>query len=159
MKIHRPILVWDEIARKQQFLNAFCRFSISISISMEQRALIKSLREEGHGSTQIHSKLVEHYGQSTLLAWCQLLGVAVLHGARKRWNWRRSRRPPDFQTRFRIEGTLKTSSNASVRDLAQTTGVALATVLYVLTQVLHLEFRNWRWIRHKLSDDQKRIRV
>jgi hypothetical protein len=33
---------------------------------MEQRILIKSLREEGHGSTQIHSKLVEHFGDKVL---------------------------------------------------------------------------------------------
>jgi hypothetical protein len=30
---------------------------------------------------------------------------------------------------------------------------------YVFTQVLHLEFRNWWWIPHKLSDDQKRTRI
>jgi hypothetical protein len=29
---------------------------------MEQRILIEYLRKEDHGSTQIHSKLVEHYG-------------------------------------------------------------------------------------------------
>jgi hypothetical protein len=33
---------------------------------MEQRVLIKCLREEGHGSTQIHSKLVEHYGDKAV---------------------------------------------------------------------------------------------
>jgi cytochrome c-type biogenesis protein CcmH/NrfF len=36
------------------------------SISMEQRVVIKSLCEEGHGSAQIHSKLVEHYGDMAL---------------------------------------------------------------------------------------------
>jgi hypothetical protein len=33
---------------------------------MEHRVVIKYLREEGHGSTQIHSKLVEYYGDKAL---------------------------------------------------------------------------------------------
>jgi hypothetical protein len=71
----------------------------------------------------------------------------------------RSGRWPDFQTHFRIEGTFEASSNASVRDITQTTGIAPSTVFYVLTQVLHLEFRDCRWIPHKLSGDPKRTRV
>jgi hypothetical protein len=51
-------------------------------------------------------------------------------------------RPPDFETDFRIEGALEASPNASVRDIAQTTGIATSTVFDVLTQVLDLEFRN-----------------
>jgi hypothetical protein len=33
---------------------------------MEQRVAIKYLREESHGPRQIHSKLVEHYGNKAL---------------------------------------------------------------------------------------------
>jgi hypothetical protein len=62
MKIHRPILVWNEWTRRQQFPNVFCH----CSMSMEQRVVIKSLREERHESTQIHSKFVEHYGDKAL---------------------------------------------------------------------------------------------
>jgi hypothetical protein len=74
-------------------------------------------------------------------------------------NSRGSGRLPAFQTHFRIEGALEASPNASVRDIAQTTGIAASMVFNVLTQVLHLEFRNWRWILYKLSEDQKRTRV
>jgi hypothetical protein len=59
-----------------------------------------------------------------------------------RWNGRLS----DFQTHFKIEGALEASSNASVLDIVQTTGIVPSTVFYILTQVLHLEFRNWRWV-------------
>jgi hypothetical protein len=70
-------------------------------------------------------------------------------------DWKHSGRSPDFQTRFRIEGTLEASPNASVRDLVQTKDIAPPTVFYVLTQVIHLEFRNWRWVPDKSSGDQK----
>jgi hypothetical protein len=62
MKLPKPILVWDELARRHQLLNVFQSFSIA----MEQRVLIKYLREDGHGSTQIHSKLIEQYGDKAL---------------------------------------------------------------------------------------------
>jgi hypothetical protein len=52
----------------------------------------------------------------------------------------------DFQTHFKIEGALETSPNASVRDIVQITDIVPSTVFYVLTQVLHLEFCNWRWV-------------
>jgi hypothetical protein len=38
----------------------------TMSISVEQRVLIKSLRSEGHGSTQIYFKLIEHDGDKEL---------------------------------------------------------------------------------------------
>jgi hypothetical protein len=72
---------------------------------------------------------------------------------------RLSGRPSGFQTHFRIKGALEASPNASVRDIAQTTSIAPTTVFYVLTQVLLLEFRNWRCTPDKLSDDQKGTRV
>jgi hypothetical protein len=55
---------------------------------------------------------------------------------------RESRRFPDFQTRFRIEGAPEVSPNASVQDIAQTPGIASSTLFDVLTQVLRLEFCN-----------------
>jgi hypothetical protein len=73
-------------------------------------------------------------------------------------DWSRRERPPDFQTHFRIERAVEVSPNASVQNMAQTTGIALSTVFYILARVLHLEFRNWRWAPHKLSYDQKRTR-
>jgi hypothetical protein len=72
---------------------------------------------------------------------------------------RRSGTPPYFQTHFRFEGALEASPNGSVRAIVQTIGIALSTVFYIVTQVLHMEFRNWRWASHKLSDDQKRTRA
>jgi hypothetical protein len=62
MKIRRTVLTWDERARRQQIQNVFPR----LAISMEQRVFMKNLREEGHGSTQIHSKLVGHYWDKPL---------------------------------------------------------------------------------------------
>jgi hypothetical protein len=112
---------------------------------MEQRVLIKSLREEGHGSTQIQSKLVKHYGAGLsypdVSDWVQQFRM----GRERVENSRRGGRLPDFQTHFRIEGALEASPNASVRDIAQTIGIAPSTVFCVLVQILHLEFRKWRW--------------
>jgi hypothetical protein len=112
---------------------------------MEQRVLIKDLREESDGSTQIQSASVEHYGDKpfsypdvSYWVWQFRMGRESIKDPR------RSGRPPDFQTHFRIEGALEASPNASVRDIAQTTGIAPSMVFYLLIQVLHLEFRNWR---------------
>jgi hypothetical protein len=127
---------------------------------MEQRVLIKSLREEGHELTQIHSKLVEHYGDKALsYPYVSYWVLQFCEEQESIEDSRRSGRPSDFQTRFRIEGALEGSPNPPVRDLAQTTSIAPSSVLYVLIQVLHLGFPNWRWTPHKLSDDQKQIRV
>jgi histone-lysine N-methyltransferase SETMAR len=38
-------------------------------------------------------------------------------------------------------------------------GYEPSTVFYILTQVLNLKFRHWRWLPHLLSDDQKVARV
>jgi hypothetical protein len=111
---------------------------------MEQRVLIKYLREERHESTQIHFKLVEHCADKALSYRDVSYRVGQFHLGREGIDdSRRSGRRPDFQTHFRVEAALKASPNASVRDIAQTTGIAPSTVFSVLTQVLHLEFRNW----------------
>jgi hypothetical protein len=112
---------------------------------MEQRVLIKYLREAGHGSTQIHFELVEHYGDKAFS--CSDFSYSLLEFFIEREsveNSKCSKRLSDFQTHFRIEGVLEVSFNASVPDIAQTTRIALSTVFYVLTQVLHLKFHNWR---------------
>jgi hypothetical protein len=80
---------------------------------MKERVLIKYLREKGDGSTQIHSKLVEHYGDNALSS------PDVSYWIRK-FRMRResveeskgSGTSLDFQTHFRIEGALESSPNA-----------------------------------------------
>jgi hypothetical protein len=127
---------------------------------MEPRVVIKYLREEGHGSTQVHSKLVEDYGDKALSYPDVSDSMQQFHmGQESVEDSRRSGRPPDFQTHFRIEGALEASPNVSVRDIAQTTSIAPSTVFYMLIQVLHLEFRDSRRVTHKLSRDQKRTRL
>jgi hypothetical protein len=59
-------------------------------------------------------------------------------------NSRRSGRPPDLQTRFRIDSALEASPNAPIQDIIQTADIVSSTVFSVLTQVLRLEFRDWR---------------
>jgi hypothetical protein len=95
--------------------------------------------------------------QSSILM--SAIGAAVSYGRESIEDWRRSGRPSDFQAHFRIDGALEASPNASVRDIAQTTSIAPSTIFYLLTQNLHLEFRNWRRVPHKLSGDWKRTRV
>jgi hypothetical protein len=114
---------------------------------MKQRVFIKYLREEGHASTQIHSKSVEHYGDKALSYpdvsdWMRLFRM----GREGIEDSRRSGSSPDLQTRLRIEGVLEASPNASVQDIVQTTAITSSTVFYVLTQVLQLEFCTWRWV-------------
>jgi hypothetical protein len=114
---------------------------------MEQRVFIKDLREEGHGSTQIHSKLVGHYWDKPLSY--PDVGDCVRQlriGQESIKDSRRSRKLLDFQAHFRIEGALEASPNGSTRDLAQTISIAPSTIFYVLTEVLHLEFRTSRWV-------------
>jgi hypothetical protein len=124
---------------------------------MEQRVLITYLQEDGHGSRPIHSQFVEHYEDKALSY--PDVGHWVWHfriGSESFEDCKRSERPPDFQAYFRIEGAREASLNASVRDIAQTTGIAPSIVFYVLTQVLHLEVRIGDGPR-TLSDDQKRF--
>jgi hypothetical protein len=123
-------------------------------MSMEQRVLIRSLREKSHESTQIHSQVVENYKDKALSYPDVSYWVQQFHKGRESVSDpRRSGKPPDFQTHFRIEGALEASPNASVRH------IPLSTVSYVFTQVLHLEFRNGTWVPHKLSGGQKRTRA
>jgi hypothetical protein len=69
---------------------------------------------------QIHDKLVEHPGNKALSY------LDVSHWVRQFLmrresieDSRRSGRPPDFQTHFRIEGALEASPNASIRDIVR----------------------------------------
>jgi hypothetical protein len=127
---------------------------------MEQRVLIKDRREDGHGSTQIPSRFVKYHGDTAVsypdVSYCVR---HVRTGPESFDVWGRSGKPRDFETHFRIQGALEASPNASVRDIAETTGIAPSTVFDALTQVFHLKFGNWRWNSHKLSDDEKRARV
>jgi hypothetical protein len=129
-------------------------------MSISQKVLVQSLREEDHGSTQIHSTFVGHDGDKALSYpdFSDLVRQFCM-GRESVEDSRRRERPPDFQTLFRIEKALEASPNASVRDIAQTIGIAPSTVFYLLTQVLHLEFPNWRSVSHQLGEDQKRRRV
>jgi hypothetical protein len=111
---------------------------------MEQKPLIKYLQEGSHQSTQIHSKFVEHYRDMALSY------PDVSHWVRKFRreqesveDLKRSGRPPDSQTHFRIEGFLKASPKPSVRGIVHTSSITSSTLFCVLTEILRLEFRNW----------------
>jgi hypothetical protein len=129
-------------------------------MSIEHTVVIKCLPEEGHGSRQIHSQFVEHYGDKALSyrdvsAWVRQFRM----GRESAEDSRCSGRPTDFQTHFRIKGALEASPNVSVRDIVQNRDIAPSTGFYVLSQVLHLEFRKSRCIPSKLSADQKPARI
>ena len=127
---------------------------------MEQRVFIKIAFEDGLAALETHRKLVEHYG-----------GEALSYPSVTYWRreFRMGRqdvedspktgRPPDFGIRLRIESALAAFPNGSVRSIAELTGYEPSTVFSILTQVLHLKFRHWRWTPHSLSDDQKVARV
>jgi hypothetical protein len=157
MKIQRSILVWDKRASGQQFLAVFGAFSIS----MEQRVLNTSLREESHGRRKFVRSWLNMVGKGTFPSYPDVSDWVrqFCMGRECAEDSRLSGRPSGFQTHFRIQGALEASPNASVRDIAQTLGIAPTTGFYVLTQVLLLEFSNWRCTPDKLSDDQKRTRV
>jgi hypothetical protein len=53
---------------------------------------------------------------------------------------------PNFGICFRIERGLKAFPNESVRTIATSTGSEPSTVFNILTQVVHLKSRHWRWI-------------
>ena len=113
---------------------------------MEQRVFIKIAFEDGLAALETHRKLVEHYG-----------GEALSYPSVTYWRreFRMGRqdvedspktgRPPDFGIRLRIESALAAFPNGSVRSIAELTGYEPSTVFYILTQVLHLKFRHWRW--------------
>jgi hypothetical protein len=95
------------------------------SVSMGQRVLIKYLWEEDDGPTQIHFKLIEHYGDKTLSYPDLRYWVLQFRMGRESVeNSRRNGRPPDFQARFRIEGTLEASPSSSLQCIAEITGIA-----------------------------------
>jgi hypothetical protein len=45
---------------------------------------------------------------------------------------------------FKSKEQIEASLNASGRGIAQTAGIAPSTAFYILTQVLHLAFRDWK---------------
>jgi hypothetical protein len=103
---------------------------------MESRGLIKYHDEEGHRSAQIHSNLVELYGDKALSDPDVSYWVRELHiGRETDEDSRCSVRPPGLQTHFRIERALETSPNASVREIGEIPGIAPSMVFYILTQV------------------------
>jgi hypothetical protein len=94
-------------------------------------------------------------GQGTLLSYLDVCYCVWQFGMGRESaeDSRRTGRPPDFQADFRIDGALEASPNASVLDIAQTTGITTLMVFYALTQVLHLELRNRKRVPHKLNDN------
>jgi len=127
---------------------------------MEQRLYIKILREEHHKAKEIAEKLVQHFGTEALsysevCYWMR----EFARGREQVEDARRSGRPPDFICHSRIQAALEEMPNASVRQLAEISHYSPSTVFYVLTFVLRLKFRHWKWIPHFLSDDDKKKRV
>jgi histone-lysine N-methyltransferase SETMAR len=127
---------------------------------MEQRIFIKITFEDGLNAVETFRKLVERYGKDALSYPSVTYWRREFRGGRKDVeDGPRTGRPPDFGIRLRIERALEDFPNGSVRTIAASTGYESSTVFYVLTQVLHLKFRHWRWIPHLLSDAQKVARV
>jgi hypothetical protein len=62
---------------------------------------------------------------------------------------------PDFIVQLRIQSELEEMALASVRCIAEATHTPAITLFYILTGVLGVRFRHWRWVPHFLSDDQK----
>jgi hypothetical protein len=98
-------------------------------------------------------------GQSTLLSWCQSLGVAVSHGVRKCWRfetqWKTARFPNTFQNRGSTRSIAQCSSSKHCSDYwhCSVNGILCPP------SSSSSEFRDWRLVSHKLSDHQKRSKV
>jgi hypothetical protein len=134
MKIHGRILVSDEVARRQQFLNAFHTFSYSCSRDVSSNMFRKRIMSR----CKFILSWLNIWGQRILISYPDVsYSVRQFRMARESVeDSRRNVRPPDFQIHFRIEGALEASLNASVWDIVQTTGIAPSIVFSVLTQVL-----------------------
>jgi hypothetical protein len=62
---------------------------------------------------------------------------------------------PEFTVQLRIQSALEEMPLVSVRCIAKVTHTSATTVFYILTEVLGLRFRHWRWVTHLLSYNQK----
>jgi hypothetical protein len=63
---------------------------------------------------------------------------------------------PDFICHSRIQASLEEMPNASFQSLSEISHYAPSIVFCVLTSVLRLKFRHWKWIPHFRWDDDKK---
>jgi hypothetical protein len=60
-----------------------------------------------------------------------------------------------FSVRLRIQSALEEMPLALVRCITEATYTPATTVFPILTEVVGLRFRHWRWVPHLISDDQQ----
>jgi hypothetical protein len=123
---------------------------------MEQHAFLKITLEDRVNGFESHRTLIERYGRETLSYAAVTDWRREFHAGRQDVeDNQRPRRPTDFGIHLRVEQTFTAVPNDSVRSIAEITVCEPSTVFYLLTQVLDLTFRTWRWVTHSLSDAQQ----
>jgi hypothetical protein len=104
--------------------------------------------------------LVERYGKDAPSYPSVTYWRREFHGGREDVEGSpRNERQRDSEIRLRIERALEAFPNESVRTIDASMSHELLTVFYILTQILHLKFRDWRPVPHSPSDPQKVARV
>jgi hypothetical protein len=123
---------------------------------MDQRILIKIAFEDGLSASESYQNSVGRYGQDILSCRTMIYWRRELREGRKdAEDIHRDARLPNFGVRLHVERVLEECPNGSICRLADITGYEPSTVFSIMTQVVYLTFRHWRWVSHSLSEPQK----
>lgn len=127
---------------------------------MEQRGVIHFYFKMNVPNKEIHSHLVEVYGEDALSLksveyWTHEFKV----GRNTIEDSARSGRPKEISYRFYIQSLVEDDPYISARQIAKTACIPLTTVLDILKNELGYNYRHLRWIPHQLTCQMKKNRV
>ena len=127
---------------------------------MEQRGVIHFYSKMKVSNKDIHSHLVQVYGEDALSLksveyWTQEFKV----GRNMIEDAARSGRPKEISYRFIIQSLVEDDPYISARQIAKATYIPLTTVLDILKNELGYNYRHLRWIPHQLTCQMKKNRV
>lgn len=127
---------------------------------MEQRGVIHFYSKMKVSNKDIHSHLVQVYGEDALSLksveyWTHEFKV----GRNTIEDAARSGRPKEISYRFNIQSLVEDDPYISARQIAKATYIPLTTVLDILKNELGYNYRHLRWIPHQLTCQMKKNRV
>lgn len=127
---------------------------------MEQRGVIHFYSKMKVSNKDIHSHLVQVYGEDALSLksveyWTHEFKV----GRNTIEDAARSGRPKEISYRFNIQSLVEDDPYISARQIAKTTNIPLTTALDILKNELGYNYRHLRWIPHQLTYQMKKNRA
>jgi len=126
---------------------------------------ISTLQRNNYKASQIHSLLVEAWGQDNVPSLRRVQDISKEFASGERENCTRSQgsgRMKDVRTAENIAAVrdlVENDETISINAISQITGITWSSVQRILTDDLHKQSVCARWVPHKLSQAQMNMRV